>query len=205
MKKGETMKKSMSVLLILALLGFAGTAMADPTDNAVSHVFLNIVPNIAVSAIDSNLAAQNLQTGVVSLPITFRIDANTEAVDLSVLVTNLYKGDDPGGTEVDPILPSGGGVLIDPANANEINGGDGFAEYVAGGKYTNSKGTFEGLQTQEVIFESSQDGHFSQDVEVIPSWSNEDDEKPVGQYSGYVLLYAAVVDDIGTPVTPQEP
>ncbi len=187
------MKKSIIALAILALLGFAGTAMADPTDNAVSHVFLNIVENIAVSAIDANIAAANLQTGEVSLPITFRVDANTEAVDLSVLVTKLYKGDDPAGTEVAPIDEAGGGVLIDPANANEMNGGDGFAEFHTAGSITTEKGTFVGSLTEEVIFESSQNGHFSQDVEVVPSWSNSDDEKPVGQYSGYVVLYAAVV------------
>ncbi len=187
------MKKSIIALVVLALLGFAGIAMADPTDSATSHVFLNIVENIAVSAIDSNIAAANLQTGEVSLPITFRVDANTEAVDLSVLVTKLYKGDDPAGTEVKPIDEAGGGVAIDPANANEMNGGDGFAEFETAGSITTEKGTFVGSQTQEVIFESSQNGHFSQDVEVIPTWSNSDDEKPVGQYSGYVVLYAAVV------------
>jgi hypothetical protein len=198
-KRGIIMKKSIIALAILALLGFAGIAMADPTDNATSHVFLNIVENIAVSAIDANIAAANLQTGEVSLPIRFRVDANTEAVDLSVLVTKLYKGDDPAGTEVTPINPSGTGVIIDPANANEMNGGDGVAEYVGGGNIVTAKGNFVGSMTQEVIFESSQSGHFSQDVVVIPAWSNSDDEKPVGQYSGYVVLYAAVVGD-GGPV-----
>lgn len=188
------MKKSILLLAAFTFLVVCSSfATADMTDNAASHVFVNIVPNIAVSATDGNVAAQSLQTGEIDVPISFRIDANTEAVDLSVLVTNLYKGNDPAGTEVAPILPSGGGVQIDPDNANEMAGGDGFAEFVTGGSYTNDKGTFEGMQTQEVIFESSQNGHFSQNVEVIPSWSNSDDEKPVGQYSGYVVLYAAVV------------
>ncbi|MDD5773752.1 MAG: hypothetical protein PHX78_09850 [bacterium] len=188
------MKKSILLLAAFTFLVVCNSfAVADMTDNAAAHVFLNIVPNIAVTATDANVAAQSLQTGAVLVPISFRVDANTEAVDLSVLVTNLYKGNDPAGTEVAPILPAGGGVQIDPDNANEMGGGDGFAEFVTGGSYTNEKGTFEGMQTQEVIFESSQNGHFSQNVEVIPSWSNEDNEKPVGQYSGYVILYSAVV------------
>lgn len=193
------MKKSVILLTALTIVGLTTIALADPADNATAHVFLNIAPNIAVSAIDANITAAALQTGVREIPITFRVDANTEAVDLSVLVTNLYKGDDPTNSDVAPILPAGNGVLIDPEHANEINGGDGFAEFIAPQSITTEKGTFSGYITQEVIFESSQNGHFSQNVEVIPAWGNEDNEKPQGQYSGYVVLYAAVVDDINQP------
>ena len=196
-KRGpKSMKKLMIAVAVLGLLLVSSYAMADQSADATAHVYVNIDPNIAVTAIDANVQAASLQTGDVSVPITFQVDANTEAVELSAIVTNLYKGDDPSGTEVKPILPSGLGVIIDPANANPINGGSNLAAYSTVGTIVTDKGTFVGLTTQSITFESSQDGHFSQAVEVTPSWGNSDNEKPQGQYSGYVELLAAVVGGI---------
>ena len=86
------------------------------------------------------------------------------------------------------------GVEIDPDNANPINGESQVASYTGTGSYSAGEGTFPGKTTEEIVFESSQNGHFSQDVVVTPTWTNTNDEKPQGEYSGYVVLYGAVVD-----------
>lgn len=186
------------VVMVLSLVSI-GIASADETASATAHVYMNINPNISVQAIDANVDAGTLQTGDRSVPITFRIDANTEAVKMSTLVTKLYKGDDPRNTEVAPIpVNLSSGVVIQPDNANPLNGGSNVAQFTGQGSVTNSKGTFEGELTEEIIFESSQDGHFSQNVEVTPTWTNSDHEKPMGQYSGYVVLYSAVVVTLPT-------
>ncbi len=190
------MKKSLLIVagICLLLFGMASSALADPAASAVAHVYMNVAPNIAVEAVDANVDAGTLQTGERQVPITFRVDANTQAVAMSVLVTQLYKGNDPTNTEVNPVrISTPRGVAIDPDNANEVNGGDGVAMYVGPSSMTNEKGTFEGMETEVLTFESSQNAHFSQNVEVTPTWVNTDNEQPQGQYSGYVVLYAAVL------------
>jgi len=193
MSRGLTL---LSVVLLSLVVG-VGIASADPTSSATAHVYLNIDPNIAVQAIDANVDAGTLQTGDRSVPITFRIDANTEQVSMSALVTKLYKGDDPKNTDVAPIpVNLSAGVVMQPANANPVNGGSNVATYIGTGNVTNPKGVFEGSLTQQLAFESSQNGHFSQNVEITPTWTNELDEKPTGQYSGYVVLYSAVLASV---------
>lgn len=198
MKKGvlRMIKKSIIIATLVLSLGFATLAMADPDDSAQAHVYLNIDPNIAVEALTANVSGGTLQTGIREIPILFRIDANTEAVALSALVTQLYKGDDPNNTEVAPVavdLTEGVDVAAD--NAHAINGQDDNLPYSGNtSSVQNEKGTFAGYLTSEVTFESSQNGHFSQNVLLTPSWTNEDNEKPQGEYSGYVVLYASVVD-----------
>lgn len=185
------MKKLMVLVLALLCVGaLVSGAYADPKANAVAHVYLTVNPNIALQALDSNVNIGTLQTGDAKFPIRFRVDANTEAVVLSGLVTKLYKGNDPTGTEVKPIpVNETVGLVIDPANAKEIKGGTGIANYTGTSNYNG----FDGSLTEELTFESSQNGHFSQEVVVTPTWKNDDNEKPQGEYSGFVILYASVV------------
>lgn len=190
------MKKLLVLALALVVIGAVSYAYADFADNAVAHVWVKVNPNIAVSAIDEQVNMQTIQSDDITWPITFRIDANTESVGISGLVTKLYKGDDPTGTEVLPIpVNTSAGLRIDPTNANEVADGDGIAAYVGTGSYLG----FAGELSEALTFESSQDGHFSQDVEVSPTWSNTDEEKPQGQYSGFVVLYATIY---GAPASP---
>ena len=179
-------------LVAVGMIAVAATAAyADPKGQAIAHVYLEINPNIAVQAIDSNVNLGTLQTGDVSLPIRFRIDANTEAVKISGWVTDLYKGDDPFNKDVAPIVVNlSNGFPIKPTNAHEIAGGNGIASYTGQTDYLG----FNTHTTEELTFESSQNGHFSQDVLVSPSWKNTDPEKPQGEYSGWVILYAGIVE-----------
>jgi hypothetical protein len=170
-------------------------ANADELGSASAHVYININPNISMGSVGL-VDGGTLQTGQAAIDILFRIDANTEAVELSAFVSPLFKGNDPAGTEVAPIpVDLGAGVKMDPTAANEIQGGNGVAPYL--GAATNpwiaAEGAFPGFETEALVFESSQDGHFSQDVLVTATWENSDPEKPQGEYSGYVVLYGGVV------------
>ena len=53
---------------------------------------------------------------------------------------------------------------------------------------------FGGLMSGEEAFESSQNGHFSQEVAVTCTWNQDDPEKPQGEYSGWVVLAGMVLD-----------
>jgi hypothetical protein len=176
-------------ITILAVVLIAGSAFADTTATATAHVYVVVDQNIAVTVLTPNVDLFSIQTGEFPGTVRFRIDANTEAVGISVAPTYLYKGDDPTNTAVLPILlASDFGALIEPTNANPIAGGSNEAPY----EFTYNYNGFIGLQSIFIIFESSQPGYFSQDVFVTVYWNQPDEEKPQGEYSGYVTLWAAV-------------
>jgi hypothetical protein len=177
---------------VVAALALAGLAWADPSDVASTHVFVNVVPNISISPSAATVDLGTIQTGAFGTGITFRVDANTEAVRFMAGVSRLYKGNDPAGTEVTPIDVSGGGVTMTAESANPIGGRSNIAMFM--GDLTDILGTgFMGRQTEWVTFESSQNGHFSQSITLTPTWSQPDPEKPLGEYSGVVALWAMVV------------
>jgi hypothetical protein len=178
------------VTFICVGLLLAGSAFADSTGVATGHVYVNVVSNIAVSVITPNVALGSIQMGLFPGEVTFRIDANQEAVGLSVAATQLYKGDDPTNPTVAPIpLASALGALIEPTNASPFNGGTNTAIFTTPYDYNG----FLGFQSDFIWFESSQPGYFSQPVFVTVAWNQDDPEKPTGQYSGFVTLLATLV------------
>jgi hypothetical protein len=184
------MKRVALVLSVLAVIGFAvGTSYADPKGDAKAHVYVKVDPNIAVKPLAATVNAGTVQVGNFSAIVPFRVDANTEAVNLWAACSQLYKGNDPLGTEVAPIALSGG-VPIQPTNANPVGGASNVASYAGAGEDVDG---FPTLITNSIVFESSQNGHFSQDVSVTCSWNQDDPEKPTGEYSGVVKFYAEVV------------
>jgi hypothetical protein len=176
-------------IIILAVALIAGSAFADTTATATAHVYVRVAQNIAVTVLTPNVDLFSIQTGEFPGTIRFRIDANTEAVAISIAPTYLYKGDDPTNTAVTPILLSEAfAALIEPTNANPIAGGLNEAPY----EFTYNYNGFFGMQSAFITFESSQPGYFSQDVFATVYWFQPDDEKPMGEYSGYVTMWAAV-------------
>lgn len=177
-------------ILAMGLLMVASVAMADKESEAISHVKLNVVSNIAVSPIDSYVELGDFQKGDAGLPIKFRIDANTEQVIFEVEVTDLYKGNDPSEPDVDPIQVSGD-VVIDAEDANPVGSDDDVLAYIGTGYPISALGeSFPTMLTEDVTYESSQDGHFSQWITVEPTWTITDPEQPQGEYSGFVRLTA---------------
>ena len=123
--------------------------------------------------------------------VQFRIDANKEQVAIQIEATPLWKGDDPFNNEVAPIeLCDSSAVEIDPEYANPIQGGDQFPSPIEGGSIINGS---RSQRFEAIIFESSQNGHFSQDVDVTVCWDQRDPELPTGEYSGWVKLTAMLI------------
>jgi hypothetical protein len=182
--------KVVIALLALAIAPF-GVAMADEEDHATAHVFVEVDPNIAVAPDLVSVDLGGIQTGEFDGDIRFRIDANTQKIRLMAGVSYLYKGDDCTNTAVPPILISiPDGVIIDADNANPTGGHSEVAVYL--GPFLELP-CFVGAGTEWVTFESSQNNHFSQYVTLTPTWIQDDPEKPMGEYSGFVSLWATVV------------
>lgn len=183
------MKRLLLVLVCIFSLGFTPAAFADLQSDATAHVWVDVVANVAVSVLDAQVGIGDIQTGEFSADITFRVDANMEDVNLYPVVTALYKGDDPLNTDVDPIpVDLNYGPVIAPTNANPTDGADNIADNPVGVLV----GDFAGFQWDPINFESSQNGHFSQDVEVTAYWIQSDPEKPQGEYSGFVQLFCVL-------------
>jgi len=175
-------------LTIVGLLLITGAAFADTTGVAWGHVYVNVVSNISVSVITSNVGLGSIQTGIFPGEVTFRVDANAEQVALSAAATELYKGDDPTDPTVAPIaLWTTAGALIEPTDASPVQGGSNVGMFTMPFNYNG----FLGMQTDYIAFESSQQGFFSQNVFVTVAWNQDNPEKPQGEYSGFVCLYAA--------------
>lgn len=183
--------KKLLVMVTLACCAFAGFAYADLEDAAYSHVYVNVVPNISISPLAASVPLGNIQTGSFGTGITFRIDANTEQVKFMAGASKLYKGDCATCTIVEPIDIDDEGIVMVAEQANPIAGHSSLAIY--GGSYIDIQGGFFGRQTEWVTFESAQNNHFSQNLTLTPTWVQPDPEKPIGEYSGFVALWAMVV------------
>jgi hypothetical protein len=191
------MKRTLAVLAVASLvMAWAGFAYGDMENSATCHVFVNVDPNIGVMPLMGFFDLGSVQTGTFTGIIPFRIDANTEQVRFMAAASYLFKGNDPLGTEVPPILlcmdpddfgPAG--IEIYAANGNPIGGADHRAAY----SQQTTINDFPGWSTEFITFESSQDNHFSQQVDLWVTWVQDDPEKPMGEYSGAVAMYAYVV------------
>lgn len=189
-------RSTVSAFLALAfLLLFAPRALygEEPNDGAASaacDVFVEVGANVAVMAMAASLDLGSIQTGVFSGTIPFRVDANTERLKIWAATTRLFKGDDPDTVHVAPIkLAYQSTVDIYPHNANPVGGEDNHARYR--GLYQIDD--FPGYYTESIVFESAQNGHFSQQVDMVVWWDQDDPERPMGEYSGKVRLLAEVV------------
>jgi len=181
--------KVLAILMVLTLA--SGITLADTQREAVAKVWVDVVANVAIGFVDNGDLGM-VQTGQFGKSLLFRIDANTETVDIFVTVSNLYKGDDATNDDVAPILvDASAGVGVAPANGHEVDGGDDWLSFTGP---TEIDG-FAAMMTETGRFESSQNGHFSQTVAVTPTWNQDDPEKPMGEYSGYVMVTCMVVPD----------
>lgn len=187
------MKKILAVLMGLALCAvLAPSAYADLDADAIAHVYVDVVANVAMQPLTANVDAGDIQSGEFSAICEFRVDVNLQSVNLSVRATDLWKGDDPLGVEVLPIpLYQPPGAMIAPTNANPTGSGTNIGVFDPA-VFFDING-FVALGTNQIEFESSQNNHFSQSVFVTCTWNQDDPEKPVGEYSGFVQLLCLLV------------
>jgi hypothetical protein len=185
------MKNLAYLLAVLAVVGLTTATYADLESAAVAKVYATVNPNVAVNYDNGVVDAGTIQTGLIYADIIFRLDANKESVLIFVEASDLWKGDDPTNNEVLPIpLAAAEGAVIDPANANPLGSGSNVASFIGTGS------DVMGFPTQlsaTIGFESSQNNRFSQDVTVTVAWDQDDDEKPMGEYSGVVKLTSMII------------
>jgi hypothetical protein len=183
--------KWLSIITLAVLLGAFGIACADETDDAITEVFVRVVANMAVNPGAPFVDLGDVQSDLVTGCIPFTVDANTQTSKFYACASHLYKGDDPTNTDVPPILLfEAAGIDFSAPNANPTGGADGNAEYDCTSCDING---FPGFCTEWIEFESSQNNHFSQTVTICVTWNQDDDEKPMGEYSGYVSFYGMIV------------
>ena len=187
------MKKLTVGLVMLLMMG--GASYADLSGEAEAHVWVDVLPNIAVGIPNPNVDIGEIQMGEFEALITFRIDANVESVNIMIIATDLYKGDVPTSLWKIPVQRDSSeegpaGALVEPAEANAMGGHSNLLEWLVGQTiYPNGMSASE---TETVAFESGQNGHFSQDVDVTIAYDQIDPELPTGEYSGFVKLVATI-------------
>ena len=186
------MKKTLAIIMALTFcLALAPGVFAEETGDAVSHVYVEVVPVIAVGVIDGNVDLGEVQSGEFSGEITFRVDANMQRVTLMPSVSKLFKGDDPSDPDAVGALDvvTDAGVTIEIENGNPTGG----ASNVAGTPTGAEVNGFPGYDFDDIEFDSAQNGHFSQDVTLTMTWNQSDPEQVMGEYSGFVKLYAMLI------------
>ena len=182
---------SLAFLLLYAPAATCNEVPGTVAEEAYCHVYVDVNPNIAVNTMLPSVDLGSVQVGEIHGVIPFRIDANTEQVRIWLALSRLYKGDEPGGTEVGPILFSWltQGCEIYAESGSPIGGADNHVDYITPVEIDG----FPTFSTTALVFESAQNNHFSQQVDAIIHWYQDDPEKPMGQYSGRVKMLAEVV------------
>ena len=178
---------SVAVMGLIVLSSTHATLRADPANDATTKVYVTVDPNVAIRADQTVWQIGSVQQGGFNALVTWRVDANSQFVNMQLEASDLWKGDDPTNSEVAPIpLAVNTPALVKPVNGNETNSGDNLLAWGGG------PGTVSGYPTQKTevgTFESSQNGHFSQQVVTTVRYNQNDPEKPQGQYSGVIRLY----------------
>jgi len=185
------MKRLLTLILVLMVVGMGfAPAYADSTQSGTAKVLVNVDPIIAITPTAPETIT--VQTGKFAIPVTFTVGANTQSVNFSAAGTDLWKADDPTGTEVAPILfDQTRACTLALTNGNALNGENNSLPlpFTAGDPINSFPSYLSGSK----IFQSSQNGHFSQDVTLTCGWNQSDPEKTKGQYSGYVRLIGVIV------------
>ncbi len=182
---------ALAFLLLVVPAGTCDTGIP-PVDGgfAACHVFVNVDANIAIMPLDAHFDMGSIQTGVFTGTIPFRIDANTQKVRIWTAASKLYKGDVFENPEVDAIFfEYNSGVEIYAEMGTPVGGADNRADFIG----LHQIDDYPGYETERIVFESAQNNHFSQRVDMVVHWDQDDPERPIGEYSGRVKMLAEVV------------
>ena len=181
----------MAAVLCVALV--AQSVRGDTSGSAVAMVRVTVNPNVSITPVNATVNAGTVQMGDFSASIDFTVNANEQDVSFSAAASPLYKGGDPTNSQVNPIpLKLSAGVVITPANGNAMGGHGNTLAFVT----SSSQATVQNfpVQTTEIAaFSSSQNNHFSQNVNAVVTWTQVDPEQPTGEYDGVVQLTALLL------------
>jgi len=189
------MKQSLvlAFLLVVVVASAAHAQIPPPIGSsegaAVTAVHAKVVPNIAIRPLAPIVDAGSPISGDISTGVVFLVHANTQSVRMWVTATDLFKGDVPLNPTVPPIrLDIQKGARIQPSGANVLGGGSNVAT-LPSAPNADVLG-FPGYQSTSIDFESMDAGTFSHDVTVSLSWKMTNNEQPMGDYGGRVMLSA---------------
>jgi len=188
-----------------------GQIIANPEGSADQKFEVHVNPAIAVVA-TGVIVPPAVSTGAFDITAQFTVHANTEAVTMYVMASNLYKGDAPTSIYQIPVRikeesgnMSGAQIVIGPSLngtgniGNEVAGGkDNFLEWAGEQLGTDNLNGMDAMTSVVGLFESGDNGTFSHPVGVTVKYDQDDYELPVGCYSGWIRLMAVAQPDIVT-------
>jgi len=185
--------KIVRVLIFLAIVGTARLAVpADTFASATARVTVNVVPTMNVSAVE-RVVVRNTRPGPIEATVTFFIRANLHRARIYVEASDLYKDSDPTNQAVAPIpLDLTVPAVIELASAAPLGDGVNRAGWIGQGVPIQSFATH---LSESLLFESSQNRTFTQEVDVTLIWDQGAAIRPVGQYGGVVRLTALAVPE----------
>lgn len=185
------MRSNLAAALLTTLILGQAAALAGTRSSASCRVRVRVVPNVAVTAVASDVDAGLVRQGDVRAICRFRVDANQDAVSFFVEASDLHRADDPFPGQVAPIpLKLSAGAILRPENARPADGEGNVAGYVS--RQTTCNG-FATMRTRAATFSSGDRKPFQQEMAITVTWAQDDPEKPPGEYSGRVKLTAVLM------------
>jgi len=192
------MKQFMIIAIaMLAVVAFATPMFAQTTAaSACVNVSVTVDPAISLLPNNCNVNVGTVTTGCFTADASFTVDANSEQVAFQVNASALYKGDDPTSSIYIPVnlyAPA----YVQPSNANAILPLHPAGNYLCWTGIGPILNGFATMTSEQVLYESSQNNTFSQDVEVYVSYNQGNSQLPQGNYSGVIQLIATILPVTG--------
>ena len=178
--------------LLSIFLGVTSLGQAE-TPDSFSHANER-TPEVTVRAVSEIVNAGDLKRDGLEATFEFWIEAETDQVNLSCLVSDLNLRND---------VNDSSGVQLDSSKGCRIEVIDGYS--VAGKNwelvdFKNERHTIDGSlnarKSDYVTFRTIDATNFRRNVYVTVSWLRSGESKPVGNYEGSVKLLAAAPDKI---------
>ena len=183
--------RKLAIAAVALMLAGGVVSAANPilTGEAEAKVRVTVVANIAVGVLTPQVDVGQIAFGEFTAKVTFRIDANVEEVKIKIIATDLYKGDSASSPWKIPVKTgTDTGALVEPQMGNAMGGHSNLLLWVA----LDALHGMVAHVSEEVAFESGQNAHFSQPVDVTITYDQNYAELPKGEYSGFVKLVATI-------------
>lgn len=184
------MMNAKSAAFFVALAWICGAAFSQvpaPIGEATARVRARVEPQIAVSEpVVVVIDLQNREMGEkIPTEVRFAVRANTQAVELQVACTDLYKAGDPASEYRIPVAGPGAEITCEHAGSRLLT-------WLHNPPVDALPGGWTGRVSEAGIFTASAGRIFCQDVAVEVSWQATDPALPTGEYQGIVRLLGMV-------------
>jgi hypothetical protein len=176
--------------VLVALAWGCGVALAQvpaPLGEATAHVQTWVQPWIAISRPEVVIIdlQEHLLGSTIPCQVRFRIQANTQEVELQVACTDLYRAGDPASAHRIPVAAPGATITCEENDARPL-------AWLNGPPSNALPPGWRGKVSEKGLFAAPAGGVFSQDVSVDVAWNAADPSLPTGEYQGIILLIGMV-------------